>query len=51
MGFLPGDIAEKFAPYFRPVYDILLRRLGSSLYAVLSASGNRPLCLHARPNV
>ncbi|OIV47458.1 phosphate starvation protein PhoH [Sodalis sp. TME1] len=30
LGFLPGDIAEKFAPYFRPVYDILLRRLGSS---------------------
>ncbi len=30
LGFLPGDIAEKFAPYFRPVYDILVRRLGSS---------------------
>ncbi|PWC22169.1 phosphate starvation-inducible protein PhoH [Brenneria roseae subsp. roseae] len=30
LGFLPGDIAEKFAPYFRPVYDILLRRLGAS---------------------
>ena len=30
LGFLPGDISEKFAPYFRPVYDILLRRLGSS---------------------
>ncbi|MBF1994226.1 phosphate starvation-inducible protein PhoH [Serratia symbiotica] len=30
LGFLPGDIAEKFAPYFRPVYDILARRLGSS---------------------
>ncbi|MEA9392571.1 phosphate starvation-inducible protein PhoH [Acerihabitans sp. TG2] len=30
LGFLPGDIAEKFAPYFRPVYDILLRRFGSS---------------------
>ncbi|MFT4465702.1 MAG: phosphate starvation-inducible protein PhoH [Sodalis sp. (in: enterobacteria)] len=30
LGFLPGDIAEKFAPHFRPVYDILLRRLGSS---------------------
>lgn len=30
LGFLPGDIAEKFAPYFRPAYDILLRRLGSS---------------------
>lgn len=30
LGFLPGDIAEKFAPYFRPVYDILVRRLGAS---------------------
>lgn len=30
LGFLPGDIAEKFAPYFRPVYDVLQRRLGSS---------------------
>ncbi|AFJ47534.1 phosphate starvation-inducible protein PhoH [Shimwellia blattae] len=30
LGFLPGDISEKFAPYFRPVYDVLLRRLGSS---------------------
>ncbi|MEI7073922.1 phosphate starvation-inducible protein PhoH [Pectobacterium versatile] len=30
LGFLPGDITAKFAPYFRPVYDILLRRLGAS---------------------
>ncbi|OSN03023.1 hypothetical protein AU512_13945 [Lonsdalea iberica] len=30
LGFLPGDISEKFAPYFRPVYDILQRRLGAS---------------------
>ena len=30
LGFLPGDIAEKFAPYFRPVYDVLVRRLGAS---------------------
>lgn len=28
LGFLPGDISEKFAPYFRPVYDVLLKRLG-----------------------
>lgn len=28
MGFLPGDINEKFAPYFRPVYDVLLEVLG-----------------------
>jgi phosphate starvation-inducible PhoH-like protein len=30
LGFLPGDITEKFAPYFRPVYDVLVRRLGAS---------------------
>jgi len=30
LGFLPGDVAEKFAPYFRPVYDVLLKRLGAS---------------------
>lgn len=30
MGFLPGDIGEKFLPYFRPVYDILKKRLGPS---------------------
>lgn len=30
LGFLPGDVAEKFAPYFRPVYDVLQKRLGAS---------------------
>ncbi|MBI6529606.1 phosphate starvation-inducible protein PhoH [Proteus vulgaris] len=30
LGFLPGDITEKFAPYFRPVYDVLVKRLGAS---------------------
>lgn len=40
MGFLPGDIAEKFAPYFRPVYDVLLKRLGGSFLKY---------CLH--PNI
>lgn len=30
LGFLPGDIAEKFAPYFKPVYEILRERLGAS---------------------
>lgn len=28
LGFLPGDIHEKFAPYFRPVQDVLQARLG-----------------------
>lgn len=30
LGFLPGDISEKFSPYFRPVQDILEKRLGGS---------------------
>ncbi|MDR0219330.1 MAG: phosphate starvation-inducible protein PhoH [Enterobacteriaceae bacterium] len=30
LGYLPGDIAEKFAPYFRPVYEVLLKRMGAS---------------------
>ncbi len=30
LGFLPGDISAKFAPYFRPVYDVLVKRLGAS---------------------
>ncbi|WP_446471191.1 phosphate starvation-inducible protein PhoH [Xenorhabdus stockiae] len=30
LGYLPGDVAEKFAPYFRPVYEVLLKRMGAS---------------------
>lgn len=30
LGFLPGTVSEKFAPYFRPVYDVLKKRLGYS---------------------
>ncbi|AXD22153.1 phosphate starvation-inducible protein PhoH [Salmonella enterica subsp. enterica] len=30
LGFLPGDMSEKFAPFFRPVYDVLQKRLGGS---------------------
>lgn len=30
LGFLPGTIAEKFMPFFRPVYDVLRRRMGAS---------------------
>lgn len=30
LGFLPGDVGDKFAPYFRPVYDVLQKRLGAS---------------------
>ena len=30
LGFLPGEIEDKYAPYFRPVRHILDRRLGES---------------------
>lgn len=30
MGYLPGDVMSKFLPYFRPVYDILKKRMGAS---------------------
>ena len=30
LGLLPGDMSEKMAPYFRPVYDVLMKRLGAS---------------------
>ena len=29
LGFLPGDVGEKLAPYLRPLYDALTERLGS----------------------
>lgn len=29
LGFLPGDLQEKLAPYLRPLYDALTERLGS----------------------
>lgn len=29
MGFLPGDIFQKWLPYFRPVHDIMKKRLGA----------------------
>ncbi len=29
LGFLPGDVQEKMAPYLRPLYDALVDRLGS----------------------
>lgn len=32
LGFLPGDIHEKFAPYFRPISEILKERLGPSFF-------------------
>lgn len=36
LGFLPGELEQKFDPYFRPVRDVLERQLGKSFvnYAI-----------------
>jgi phosphate starvation-inducible PhoH-like protein len=39
LGFLPGDIGEKLAPYLRPLYDALTERLGTKRLKALLADG------------
>jgi phosphate starvation-inducible PhoH-like protein len=39
LGFLPGDIGEKLAPYLRPLYDALTERLGNKRLKALLADG------------
>jgi phosphate starvation-inducible protein PhoH and related proteins len=39
LGYLPGDIAEKMAPYLRPLYDALADRLGGKRLRQLLADG------------
>ncbi len=39
LGFLPGDVGEKLAPYLRPLYDALTERLGSKRLKALLADG------------
>jgi phosphate starvation-inducible protein PhoH and related proteins len=39
LGFLPGDVGEKLAPYLRPLYDALTERLGSKRLKMLLAEG------------
>lgn len=39
LGFLPGDMGEKLAPYLRPLYDALTERLGSKRLKALLADG------------
>ncbi len=39
LGFLPGDINEKLAPYLRPLYDALTERLGTKRLKTLLAEG------------
>ena len=39
LGFLPGDMQEKLAPYLRPLYDALTERLGTKRLKALLADG------------
>ena len=39
LGFLPGDINDKLAPYLRPLYDALNERLGGKRVKQLMAEG------------
>lgn len=39
MGFLPGDLNEKMAPYLRPLYDCLNDRLGSKRLKTMMQDG------------
>ena len=39
LGFLPGDLQDKLAPYLRPLYDALTERLGTKRLKALSAEG------------
>ena len=53
LGFLPGDLQDKLAPYLRPLYDALTERLGTKrLKALAGRRGDRDRAgrLHARPH-
>ncbi len=39
LGYLPGDIQEKMAPFLRPLYDALNERLGGKRLKALMADG------------
>ncbi|MFZ1989860.1 MAG: PhoH family protein [Alphaproteobacteria bacterium] len=39
LGFLPGDLEDKLAPYLRPLYDALADRLGGKRLRALLAEG------------
>ena len=39
LGYLPGDLGEKMAPYLRPLYDALSERLGGKRLRTLLADG------------
>jgi phosphate starvation-inducible PhoH-like protein len=39
LGFLPGDLHEKLAPYLRPLYDALNERIGGKRVRQMMAEG------------
>ncbi|MCW2236104.1 PhoH family protein [Azospirillum canadense] len=39
LGYLPGDLQEKMAPFLRPLYDALSERLGAKRLRTLMAEG------------
>jgi len=39
LGFLPGDLQEKLAPYLRPLYDALAERIGGKRLRQLMSDG------------
>ncbi|WP_316980178.1 PhoH family protein [Shumkonia mesophila] len=39
LGFLPGDVEQKLAPYLRPLYDALTDRLGGKRLKMMLADG------------
>jgi phosphate starvation-inducible PhoH-like protein len=39
LGFLPGDLEDKLAPYLRPLYDALSERIGGKRLKQLMAEG------------
>ena len=39
LGFLPGNLEDKLAPYLRPLYDALTERLGTKRLKALVAEG------------
>lgn len=39
LGYLPGDLVEKMAPYLRPLYDALNERLGTKRVKMMMQSG------------
>ncbi len=54
LGFLPGELEQKIAPYLRPLYDALRDMLEAGRDRALDRAPDdrsRTACLHARPHI